>query len=369
MPLIWLVGTSFAMPVLHADGDSGAVERAAEASAIEMTELQPLPLPEALVEGLPWLLGKDSEIEVCEGVPVSPAELEAKVSEARSKALYLDFPTASGLLDETHALLPCLAEPLEAASLAYLGFLRGYVAASEGDQQAAIQGFELALAADPDLEWDPDLPDTGRKLLGDLRGAVRTWGQLELHPGEIPAQLDGTEWDGSLWEVGPGEHLVQVESQAALVSVASGGRGVLVAPELADEDLLGWPGEPERHEALDLVLEEAGLDDGVLVVDSKAVWRGEQGTWTELSSKPALSWKPVARWTGAGLLVGGGALAALSYAQGSAAQQAGAVAVEELDREAYDAAQPDYAAAGTRLLIGDAVAVSGLLLLGASWAF
>ncbi len=373
LTLTWIFAlgpTAEAAPVLHADDEQNAMETVAEQQGGIREPLEDWPLS-ALLDAVPAVLVEGASTTDCDGALLTNDELGAGLDEAKGQLVYMQYSDAAALLDGLDKRLPCLNEAADPAQLARLGFLRGLAAAAEGRDADAVAAFSAGLSADPGLQWDADLPDTGRDLFDGLGELAEVPAQIVVHPTDAVVLVNGRRVEANT-ELAAGPHLLQVVVGDGWTTwrldVGSGAGVRVVAPHAAGTDMLGWPSAPSGQGALDLVLSAEGSEHGLLfVVDGGDAWSRSAGTWTSLESpakERSLPVQSITRWGGAGLLAVGAGVATVSYRNGLDAHGRGTDAVDEA---AYLAAKPDYDAAARWLIVGDAAVLTGAAMVGVSF--
>jgi len=144
------------------------------------------------------------------------------------------------IADQLDAAWPCLEEVVAAGELAETAFVRGLVAASEGDEEGALGAFAGVFAVDPEHAWNPDFPPTAQLLFAraGAEALAETPATLAvIGPPGAALWLDGRPLaSGEPAELVPGRHLLQLraagtgEVRGLALEVPAGGRGTVVLP-------------------------------------------------------------------------------------------------------------------------------------------
>jgi len=398
--------------ILAPQGDLAAIDRARVAVPDLDPEVLPRDLPSVLATLPPRLAGGGS-LERCEGAPLDPTALAQARQDAAGSVAYLEYGAAADTLDAALGRLVCLSGPVDPVQAAHAWFLRGFVAAEEGQTAVAREAFDQALAFQADLSWDADYPDTARPLLEQAR-AVRQAPTAHLDllpdPGSDAALVDGRHMgDGSLSSgnlstgnlstgnlsaktlsaetlsaktLSAGPHLVQVPAGGAWlglrVDLGPTDQATLVLPALASDALLQAADTAAGQAELDALLGPLlGPTDRVAVVlgaEDPVQVRAAGGGWRAAAAPPprASSSRPGADdgavhggliGAGAGLAVIGAGLGTTSFLLAHGAVQDATVSLDTQDHLAWQHAHSRYQAAQVLLPAGYAAAGLGGALL------
>jgi len=201
---LWLAAVSVGTP---ADARLGVVTPGDESGA-------PLAFPGTLPEGYggfiplswayvdelsPLLVHGATVIDSCDseaGVSINVA-----VAQAMQQMTDLDVEGAVTSLDDLVAHLPCLDQPASARELARIFYYRGAALAFIGDSRASASSMRRALALDPELPPDENLP----REINDIFKAQKRRRPADLYigywmPQGVAIRVDGQERPGSILE-------------------------------------------------------------------------------------------------------------------------------------------------------------------------
>jgi len=196
----------------------------------------------------------------------------------------------------------CLIESVEPTELARASFYDGVAAAAAGQEEAARQAFEEALAVDPTFPWDPNFPPDAELIFAHAAVAASQQAKTAVRvvaPTGAAVWLDGrrveSPYEGE--EVPPGRHLVQVKAlgepavRGVTVVTSAGGEDVLVVhPTALRSGVMAVEQTVEAARRLlgEMVQQDPASAPGhlVLLAPEVAVWRwdGAAGSLTRLES-------------------------------------------------------------------------------------
>jgi hypothetical protein len=307
--------------------------------------------------------------ETCTGPAVAPPTLSEAARRARARLDYLEPDGAVAEVDAALRSAPCLAGAADADDLARLLFLRGIAHAAAGRTKEATVAFVQAKAFAPGLAWDPAYPADAKPLF-DAAASTDVRFSLEVFPPRGDAVVvDGVGGLAST-DLLAGDHLVQ--------AVADGTTGawvrleadtLVILPTLVSDGDVRAVTDPAQAAPLARALATAVPETAdVYVALPKGTWRLSPGDteWTLVARHhPGLRRvvSPLTMAAGGALTLGGGAIYAMSYAQGSRAWHDGDASTGATWAE-YDAARPTYDAAKRRMGTGAAIAGAGALVAG-----
>lgn len=276
--LLFLLGAALAgVPVVATDEAlAGARAAVAARTGLPAEQLDEVSIRK-LLEGPPQILG-EAVLRRCTS-PAQPMEA-ARAEQMRAEAAWQrrDRLAATDHLDLAVSRLGCLSERVDAASAARVFLLRGALAAEAGDLETAKSELATALAFQPRLDWDPDLPPGGQALFEEQRA-----GQLAIELRVLPGgQISGPWVDGQALEgsatsirVAPGLHLAQHTTPAGIRSawLAVGGDSTLVVPGAYRSSALGELGpEASRQPVVALLQASFPGAPAAYVLEGGRMW-------------------------------------------------------------------------------------------------
>ncbi len=215
--------------------------------------------------------------------------IDDEVDEALRLMTGLEAERAVVLLDRLSSDLPCLDQPASSAELADIFYYRSAALAFLGEDKAARASMRRAVAIEPALEPDENLPETINDMLAEERSQRATTVQIRLRLGDMEVRLDGRDRVRELAEDGLGLLQWKVEGRWHTARLRDLRDTVVVATPLGMADRLQHAEDPQ------LLLLAAALGDALhepLRIDRAVFWDGREG---------ALLWDPGAdetRWLG-----------------------------------------------------------------------
>ena len=299
--LACIVGAAFVLAVVSGRADARVavvVPEDADGNAIEYRG----ELPEdaggvvtfgwSYVEELVPVVVVGAKVEtVCSAL--HPPSVDDAVDEALRRMTGLEAESAVGLLDHLVDDLPCLDKPATAAELADIFYYRAAALAFLGETAASRDSMRRAVAIDPYLEPDENLPAKINKVFAEERSARAPTVVVRLRLVEgVEVRLDGREGARELARNGLG--LLQWSTSDSprtwsSVRLSDLEDSVVVATPQGLAARLTYPDDPL------LLRLAAGLGEELhdnLHVDQVVFWDGRDGK---------LLWDPVAdetRWLG-----------------------------------------------------------------------
>jgi hypothetical protein len=285
------------------------------------------------------------EVRTCTAGAGDP-DLAAALARAESHLKFVEFEAAAAELRSAADALPCLVEPVDRAALQRRWLLCAYAAWGPKKDAAAADGpLRQWLSLDATAKWDKRLPAALGVAAELVRPQVAASASVPLAV-EPPAEglfLDGVFVAGAEAALPLGEHLVQFGGQPSLVVTRDDLAPVhVVVPAFVTEGSLAAIGDPGQRARVERLLAALPVQPEWLVVGAE-VYRRVEGAWgvapvvqkpTVEPSRSSSSFRPVARWGGAGL-----AVASLAAAGGGLALYLG-------DYDAVAAAPSDAALRG-----------------------
>jgi hypothetical protein len=255
---------------LVTDGAPDASARVAAASGLPAGSFVPIDLA-SLRAKPPVALG--GAVELCAGEPATNAAIAELARQAKGDVLYVDYEAAASKLATARAMVPCLAEPADAAVIARVELLRGVLAVVQG--QPADRAFADAKAIDPHASWDADFGDVGQAAFAAASPAMVPL-RVEA-PGATALRVDGA-LVGADATVPRGRHVVQTADPAVTVVVDAADSTVLVVPAAYPADALHGLSAADRWPSATRLL-AAALGEGelVYVASDGAVLRATTG--------------------------------------------------------------------------------------------
>lgn len=218
-----------------------------------------------------------------------PPVLDDAVDEALKLMTGLEAERAVALLDRLISDLPCLDQPASSAELADIFYYRSTALAFLGEDKAARASMRRAVAIEPALEPDQNLPETINDMLAEERAVRARTVQIRLRLDDMEVRLDGRDGVRELAEDGLGLLQWQVDGRWHTARLRDLRDTVVVATPPSMADRLQHPEDPQ------LLLLAAALGDALhepLRIDRALFWDGGEG---------ALLWDPSAdetRWIG-----------------------------------------------------------------------
>jgi len=157
-----------------------------------------IPLSWTYVDELsPLLVHGATVVDSCD--PAAEVSINATVAQSMQQMTDLDVEGAVASLDELVTNLPCLDQPASSRELARIFYYRGAALAFIGDARAAAASMRRALALDPDLPPDENLP----REINDIFKAQGRRKPSDLYigywmPEGVAVRVDGQERPGSI---------------------------------------------------------------------------------------------------------------------------------------------------------------------------
>ncbi len=268
-----------------------------------------IPLTWSYTDELVPLLVTGAEVhEACEG-DTAPS-INVVVAQAMQLMTDLDLEGAVEELDRLVEELPCLTQPPTSRELARIFYYRGATLAFLGESEASADSMMRALAIDPELPPDANLPAEINDIFSEQRPktvAERYMGYWlpegtlvhvdgKEQPGSVPAgsmgllqlQLPGGEWNTVLLEdmgdvtligtpSGVREHLSEVEPPVARLAALLGEK---IAHPFKVDGVLLWDGADST-----LYWDASSNTTEWLGDDGEVVATGDTGTTEEPTRK------------------------------------------------------------------------------------
>jgi hypothetical protein len=268
-----------------------------------------------------------------------------------------------------------------------LYFLEGIAAHGSGDEGRARSAFSSALVFDPDLTWDDYFPPDAKPLLDEARSNRDPEARASLSV--VPAPDAGALWiDGRIANEStpvPGDHVVQIlagQVRTFFVTLPAGEGNVLIIPDALGNERADWVEDASTQADISTVLSSHLEADTPLYFSTPdGVWKmtvggdawefleitGELVTSADLPSGTASGPLPLSQTAimgGAVVFGSGAALAGASFFKG---RQVETKAHHTTDWTQYYKLEDQYRDWQSRLVIGEAVALAGLLLVGTGY--
>jgi len=195
----------------------------------------------------------------------------------------LDYEEGRRLLNKAIQGLPCMTFAVERDDLVNLFYYYGIASFHVGEPEVAREYFRLALAINPDLEWDSNYPTEPQQVFLHAKGDVYDLSRTRM---EMPYDFSGgsvTElyFDGVKIEsvsgslhIIPGTHCVQYNANgmpySRVIEVAPDDNFVFVTHEGYINAVIDGPGVSKTHLAvqlgLSLLVEDEGLESAYVVI-------------------------------------------------------------------------------------------------------
>lgn len=295
-------------PVVTVGAVDDAVARVAAATGRPEAGFDVVQLATLLL-GPPVMVGGGA-VTPCAGAPTKAEQLTWVIGRVEGALAYGEFDKAATEQLEADRVASCLGGPVDARSLARVALLRG-VGLAATDPTRATAAFTQALVLDPAPAWDEAWSPDAKALLLAVPHRTDTVTLRVVAPAGQVA-VDGAP--GVTASVLPGEHLVQVDGGALVVTVPEGG-GVLVVPSACAPTIAS---DDDRSAFAALLA--AGLGEGTagFVVNDRAVYAITAGrqdflTLAEETTPPARTAGRIVAGTGVVVTVGGGVATLVSY--------------------------------------------------------
>ncbi len=216
--------------------------------------------------------------------------IDDAVDEALRLMTGLEADKAVRLLDRLVDDVPCLDHPATSAELADIFYYRSAALAFLGEDKPARASMRRAVAIEPALEADENLPPTINQMLVDARSARPDLVNVRLRFGDdVEVRLDGREGARELARDGLGLLQWRVDGRWSTARLRDLEDTVVVATPAGVRERLQYP-----DDLLQLRLASALGDAlaGPLHIDRAVFWDGRDG---------AMLWDPAAdetRWLG-----------------------------------------------------------------------
>ena len=173
----------------------------------------------------PWGVLPPAGIGPCDADPVGLEQIQAAVTEAEALMQALEYDQALEQLQALEAQLCGISEPVPAAVLARVPFLRGVIHYYAEHPAAARDAFRDAVLRQPEMEWDATYPpDPQQVFLDGVADAYRSERiALRLDAADRPETLlvNGAPVDPTVGEVEllGTDHILQFGSSDQVVTV------------------------------------------------------------------------------------------------------------------------------------------------------
>jgi hypothetical protein len=428
MMVIWLVGllslvgvSQAADPVLHVGEDPGILlSKAAAASKRPVDDLRVMTFGE-MTRSKPSLMLGGGRVESCFGAPSTDASMRSSLERVERALAYMETDKAVAHIQVGEDAIRCLSEPGDAQRIARLAFLKGFVAAEEGDEAAARVAFELAHSVDRNVVWDEDFPPDAKPMFEAVGKEVAERAPRTVRL--VPQPSDGVVWiDGQrqvltdgLMSLTPGKHLVQIpgfkmttvwvhlraldpgeantvaqmdddtaesedptaEEETRAESPPSAQYPTLIVPGAVPDEAVGWVTNPEQHADLDLVLSVLYDPDSMVYFSADGLLVAHpvgSAKWVELTIPAGFGAGRMASrliagrsmmWTGAAAVGGGALLATTSWLQAGSAARA---AKSAPNWRSFDREEGNYANAANMMNISRWTLLGGVVFAGTGLA-
>ena len=273
--LFWVHAAFGGTPVVFDEGSGDeALAYVAERTGLPVTQLTAWPLGEVL-EASPEALG-DAVLRRCSREVTDPEAVRTDVARAEAAWLARDIITTMDHLDLAVSRLGCLGGVVDSKVAGRAFQLRGAQMAAQGDIEGGAGEFATALALDPELTWEEELPDAGRVMFAEalLKDAAAT---LRALPVGLPSGpwLNGRALSQPT-AVAPGLHLFQYATPRGVRSawVSVGGDATLVIPHSHRRPVLERLAEGPASASEVGALLQAAIPDltGAYVTHREGLW-------------------------------------------------------------------------------------------------
>ncbi len=300
--MTWLLlqGAVMAGIPVVSDGEE-VLELVSQRTGLPLSQLDPVSVTE-LLEIPPRALG-DAVIRHCAGEPVRMVDVRTEQVRAAAAWSRGDTLAAMDHLDVAVARLSCLSELVDPEVVAGLFLLRGGLLAHAGEEAAAAQELDSALAFDATVAWHDRYPVAGESLLVAAR-ARRSDITITVYPpgGSSGPWIDGRIVKGEL-AVRSGLHLVQSASTAGIRSawLVVGSDAALVVPSSYRRTVLSTMTDPAQHTRVAALLQATlpGMS-AAYVASGGGLWlitiEGASPHTTELIAPPPPEPSEPERW-------------------------------------------------------------------------
>ncbi len=326
-------------------------------------------------------------LKACDGNPTTLEGLNTLKEQIEGMVGYMEFENALTSLGHATASLACLRDRLDEEVAPRLYFLEGIAAHGSGDEDRARRAFAAALVFDPELVWDDYFPPDAKPLLDEARSQRDPEAHANLSI--VPAPDAGALWiDGRIandLNLVPGDHVVQILAgrlHTFLVSISTGTDNVLIIPDALGNERADWVEDASAQSDVSTVLaSHLEADTPLYFSTPDGVWKmavgggawesleitGELVTSADLPTGTASSsakFSKAATMGGAVVFGSGAALAGASFFKG---RQVANQAHTTDDWTRYYELEDQYKNWQGRLLVGEAVALAGLLMVGTGY--
>ena len=372
--------------VVYGSGDPATALARVIAADPDAKDLEARQLSDLLKGATAIMIG--GTLKACEGNPTTLEGLNTLEEQIEGMVGYMEFENALTSLGHATDSLACLRDRIGEEVAPRLYFLEGIAAHGSGDEDRARRAFATALVFDPELLWDDYFPPDAKPLLDEARSQRDSDARASL-------TIYPTPGAGTLWIDGrvandlspvPGDHVVQVSAgrmRTFLVNLPAETDNLLVIPDALGNERADWVEDPSAQFDVSMVLlthldEDTPLyfstPDGVwrMTVGMGQAWEflevtGELVTSADLPTSTASSSFQFSRAATMGGAVVFGSGAALSGASLFKGRKLEAQAHNTTDWTRYYELEDQYQSWQSRLFVGEAVALAGLLLVGAGY--
>jgi hypothetical protein len=346
--------------VVHEGDPAQAVDEVAKRTGQPATEFTATTLADVLNGKLPSISA--GKIERCTTGPAPAADVEKHLGAAQESIDAKDYEFALGPAKAAEKAALCADAPVSGPVLARVAFAGGVAAHANGDVEGAKAAFRQAWELDPATDWTAKAPDAMKpdaRIAGEL--AQKPDATLWLVPSD-GASVDGKPATGHP-AVAAGTHWVELAGVWMRVTVDAGTAPVLVVPAAIPPGATAWAADPAKSGDLARLLDTLA-PSATYVVTGDDVYKRSGGVGWEPVEMPKKHFEAgvVVAPIGGVIAVTGAVLAFTALGAGNdALDTATTPGVSQAD---FDAAHSDYDGAKTRLIVGDVLIASGVVLAG-----
>ncbi len=352
--------------VVITEGDpKDAVTRVASRAQVDAAGLQPIALADLLAGKTPQIRG--GTLEGCADEPSTLEELNKHLAAAEdSLDSKDDYEFALGPAKAAEKAASCVPDALAPDLLARVMWAKGVGLHANDDVPGARSAWEEAFRLDPKTDWAAKAPPD---MAADVKIAAEEAAHQALDLWVIPpgkVAIDGAIVSTDQVRIAAGPHWVRIDGKNERMTLDPAGSPVLLVPADVPAGAANWAADAALGQELGRVVDllvppESG--PVYVVTSSDRVFVRTPTGWDEKMQAEKGAGAGVALLPiGAVVAVGGGILAGTAFGAGKSAVND--ASVEGVTLTAWQDAQDRYDGAKTRLVVGDVLVGTGVVIMG-----
>lgn len=217
----------------------------------------------------------------CADDPVPVNTQVERVATARARFVALDFEAVEDRLHRFMRDLPCGEASLPRSTISGAFLVRGLLAYTRGEADAATADLRIARNVHPDLSFDPSLAASARGLFDSVSPPQPSlWVRISPTPTRVQVDGEVVTYQASRGiHVSPGQHLITVEGGAtASVWVDLQADGTVYVPAALGDAMFSAFGDKSRAPELLGLFARFGLEQAWFT-DLDTIWRLDGGAF------------------------------------------------------------------------------------------